>query len=219
MYSQNEKFDQLEAQLRTQSGTNQKQLLSIMARLQNEPLVRWFDLLSGAFIVAGSQGIKRATVDQLTRSHQKSGDGDVDELTNQLFKRFCQAAADTSQPQAHYLNDDISMILEQSLDVKTWDAFVADDNKQLLLSQLLYIWYLGWQRGYAFTVEIDMLAAKKQGHDPRLVKTTPEQIRLASVKISETESTSVLAEIFHDSKAQERVYLMLLAYLKTGRQK
>jgi hypothetical protein len=107
--------------------------------------------------------------------------------------------------------------LERSANVKTWEAYVKSEHKQLLLAQLLYIWYLGWQRGYAFTVEIDMLVAKKQSNDPRFDKMGDAQIKAASTKISETESTRVLAEIFHDVQAQERIYLMILAYLETGK--
>lgn len=217
MYSQNEKFDQLETKLRAEKGQNQQQICQVMAKIEGQPLAQWFDILSGAFIVAASQGIKQATTDQLTRSKQKHDDDRIDQITNSLFKRFCDAAADPKQRIARYLNDDISNILERSANVKTWEAYVKSEHKQLLLAQLLYIWYLGWQRGYAFTVEIDMLVAKKQSNDPRFDKMGDAQIKAASTKISETESTRVLAEIFHDAQAQERIYLMVLAYLETGK--
>lgn len=217
MYAQNEKFDQLEKKLRENAGAQQQELITVMDQLQTRPLAQWFDLLSGAFIVAGSQGIQQATQDQATRAKRKVTDDELGQLTNRLFKQFCDAAANPHQVIAQYLNDDISMILERSADVSSWAAFEALTDKPLLLAQLLYIWYLGWQRGYAFTAEIDMKIAKKQGLDARLAKTTDEQLHAACAKIAVTESAHVLAEIFHDADAQEQIYLMLLAYLKTAK--
>lgn len=218
MYTENEKFNQLETQLRQFSGQNQEQLVKIIDGLQQKPLSKWFDLLSGTFIVAAGQGIEQATDDQATHAGQDKV-SPANQTGKRLFKQLCEDVTDPQKPIAHYLNNDITMILEQSSNVKSWSEYQQKIDKQLLLSQLLYIWYLGWQRGYAFTVDFNMLLAKRQKHDPRLVKTTERQIQMASEKISETESTKILMKLFHDEPSREQVYLLILAYLDAGQSK
>ncbi|KRM12834.1 hypothetical protein ABTQ33_05445 [Paucilactobacillus suebicus] len=219
MYAQNDQFEKLETQLRQNDGKNQNQIIEVISQIQAKPLNEWFDILSGSFIVSASQGIKQATSDQVTNAGKKLNEDGIQAITNNLFKQFCEDAGDTKTRIAHYLNDDISLILEKSADVKSWKEYENLKNKDLLLSHLLYIWYLGWQRGYAFTAESNMETAKRQNNDPRLANTSDEQIQQACIKIAATESVKVLGELFHDHDTQERVYLMILAYLQTGRQR
>lgn len=122
MYTENEKFNQLETQLRQFSGQNQEQLVKIIDGLQQKPLSKWFDLLSGTFIVAAGQGIEQATDDQATHAGQDKV-SPANQTGKRLFKQLCEDVTDPQKPIAHYLNNDITMILEQSSNVKSWSEY------------------------------------------------------------------------------------------------
>lgn len=141
MYPENGLVADFELVFQRRHSNAQEQVSQQLALLSTQPVSRWTTPLSCVYLLGGSDGIRAAIHDELTLENRVPDFTGMDSVAEYFEDKFDEVTAMRHSQWHGRLETDVAEVTRQHA-----------RHLPILLSDVFYMWGMGYEQGYRFTV-------------------------------------------------------------------
>lgn len=162
MYPENGLVADFELVFQRRHSDAQEQVSQQLAFLSAQPVSQWTIPLSCVYLLGGSDGIRAAIHDELNFENRVPDFSGVDSTVELFEDRFFDITAMQDSKWRARLNTDVAAITKQHV-----------KRHPILLSDVYYMWGMGYEQGYRFTVIYNARLMQKYSRQTQITTYSP----------------------------------------------
>lgn len=162
MYPENGLVADFELVFQRRHSDAQEQVSQQLALLSAQPVSQWTIPLSCVYLLGGSDGIRAAIHDELNFENRVPDFSGVDSTVELFEDRFIDITAMQQSKWHGRLNNDVATVTK-----------LRAKRHPILLSDVYYMWGMGYEQGYRFTIIYNARLMQKYSRQTQITTYSP----------------------------------------------